>query len=161
MKTYNYIYQNNSFTKNIDYSLFENEKNILIQIFCGQNGETLEHIINVLLNHIPHAVCMGTTTDGEIKDDKVSTLKTVISISIFDNTTIKYSYKNSEDSFDNGYNIAKDIVTPNTKLIISFTDGTSTNGEEFLNGISKFSSNTMVCEVWLGIMPALKRPLSL
>ncbi len=145
MKTYNYIYQNNQFQNEIDYSLFKNKKNILIQIFCGQNISTLEYITNLLNKHLPQAICIGSTTDGEIKDNNVSTLGTMVAISVFENTTLKISIKNSENSFENGYEIAKDIITDNTKLIITFTDSTSTNGEDYLKGISSFNNSIMVC----------------
>ena len=145
MKTYNYSYQNSNFKEEIDYSLFKNKDNILIQIFCGQDKNTLEYLINILNKNLPNSIIIGTTTDGEIKDEKVSTLKTVISISIFENTTIKSSLKKGNNSFQNGFDIAKDIVTKNTKLLITFTDGTSTNGEEFLKGISSFNNKIMVC----------------
>lgn len=145
MKTYNYIYQNNHFKEEINYSIFSKEENILVQIFCGQNESTLQYVSNLITDNIPNAVCIGTTTDGEIKDKKVSTLKTVISISVFEDTFVKSSMKKGPYSFDNGFDIAKDIITPNTKLIITFTDGTTTNGEEFLNGITAYSKDIMVC----------------
>jgi len=145
MKTYNYTYQNNSFKKPIDFSLFKNEENILIQVFCGQDSNTLQYINNLLGDEIPQAIIIGTTTDGEIKDKKVSTFKSVISISIFENSFIKVSMKQGDNSFNSGYEIAKEIITPNTKLIITFTDGTSTNGEEYLKGITAFNDSVMVC----------------
>ncbi|PLY08599.1 MAG: diguanylate cyclase [Arcobacter sp.] len=145
MNTYNYTYQNNSFKKEIDYSLFKDEKNILIQIFCGQNENTLQYLTNLLVNNLPNAIILGTTTDGEIKDKKVSTFKTVISISIFENTSIKVSMKEGTNSFNSGYEIAKELVTEKTKLIITFTDGTSTNGEDYLKGITAFNEDIMVC----------------
>ena len=36
MKTYNYKIINDPIHKIIDFDLFKNEKNILIQVFCGQ-----------------------------------------------------------------------------------------------------------------------------
>jgi c-di-GMP phosphodiesterase len=145
MKTYNFIYQNHHFHEDVDYSLFQDEKDILIQVFCGQDESTLEYITTLLLENLPQAICIGTTTDGEIKDKKVSTLKTVVSISIFEKTFLKASIKTGSDSFENGYEIAKEIVTDNTKLIITFTDATTTNGEDYLNGISAYNQNIMVC----------------
>ncbi|WP_419765989.1 MAG: FIST N-terminal domain-containing protein [Arcobacter sp.] len=145
MKTYNYTYQNNSFKDKIDYSLFQDEKNILIQVFCGQDDSTLQYIINLLDNNLPNAIIIGTTTDGEIKDRKVSTFRTVISISVFENTFIKIAKKQGDNSFNSGYEIAKELVTPNTKLLITFTDGTSTNGEEYLKGITAYNEKIMVC----------------
>lgn len=144
MNTYNYTYQNHSFKKEIDYSFFKDKRNILIQVFCGKEENTLEYIINLLADNIPQATIIGTTTDGEIKDKKVSTFRTVISISVFENTTIKSSIKEGSNSFNSGYEIAKEITTDNTKLIITFTDGTTTNGEDYLKGISAFNKSVMV-----------------
>ena len=145
MQTYNYSFQNNHFKKEIDFNIFKNENNILIQIFCGQNSSTLQYLINHITSNLPNAICIGTTTDGEINNKKVSTLKSVISISVFENTTIKSSMIEGADSFDNGFDIAKSLVTSNTKLIITFTDGTSTNAEDYLKGIEKYDKNVMVC----------------
>lgn len=145
MKTYNYTFVNNKLIKEIEYSLFKNKESVLVQIFCGEGRNTLEYLTNMIMKNIPQAICIGATTDGEIKDDKVSTLKNVISISVFEHTTLKISLKEGEYSFKNGFEICKDIVTPNTKLIITFTDGTTTNGEEYLKGITTFNSSLMVC----------------
>ena len=87
----------------------------------------------------------GTTTDGEIFNKTVTTNKAVISISTFEKTTIKTSYIQGPSSFDNGVELAKNLVTPTTKLLILFTDGTETNGEDFLKGIEKFNNKIKIC----------------
>jgi signal transduction histidine kinase len=145
MKTYNYTFHNNNLSDLIDYKIYQNEPNILIQIFCGHESSTLQLISNTLSNNIPQAVCIGTTTDGEINDSVISTLKTIISISIFENTSLKAHLIEGNDCFKNGYAIAKKVVTDNTKLLITFTDGTGTNAEEYLKGIEDFDNNIMVC----------------
>ena len=45
MKTYNYTLNNKALDSTIDFSLFKEEKNILIQIFCGEKKEILEKTI--------------------------------------------------------------------------------------------------------------------
>ena len=145
MKTYNYTFANNNLLNLIPYSKFIKEKNILIQIFCGHDGNTLELISNEIKKELPQAVCIGTTTDGEISNEIVSTLKTVICISIFKDTKIKGFLIKGLDAFNNGFKTAKEISTVNTKLIITFTDGTKTNAEEYLKGIESFNNELMVC----------------
>ncbi len=145
MKTYNYTFYNNNLGDLINYNLFKDEENILVQIFCGHDSSTLALLSNTICHHLPQAICIGTTTDGEICESKISTLKTVISISIFENTFLKAHSLEGEDSFNMGYEMAENIVTDNTKLIITFTDGTGTNAEEYLKGIEKFNNNIMVC----------------
>jgi len=41
--------------------------------------------------------------------------------------------------------LAKELVTDETKLLILFTDGSTTNGEEFLKGIESFDNKVMIC----------------
>ena len=145
MKTYNYTFYNNNLSDLIDYNLFKDENNILIQIFCGHDLSTLELISSTINKYLPQAVCIGTTTDGEISESKISTLKTIITISVFENTTLKAHCLKDGNSFHRGYEMAENIVENNTKLIITFTDGTGTNAEEYLKGMEKYDNSIMVC----------------
>ena len=144
MKTYNYTLNDKTLNSLIDFSLFEKEKNILIQIFCGEKKEVLEKILNEITNKLPQAVCIGSSTDGEINNAQISILKTVISISTFEKTTLKTTYIKEEDSFKNGALLASELCCENTKLLLTFTDGDTTNGEEFLNGIASIDGNVLV-----------------
>jgi len=145
LKTYNFCYETGELQDSINFSLFEHDKNILVQIFCGQNKEILTYINDVILSHLPQAICIGTTTDGEVFGDSITTLRTVISISIFEHTTIKTAYIQDEDSFQCGMKLASDLITPNTKLLILFSDGTRMNAEEFLHGIESFNATIPIC----------------
>ena len=144
MKTYNYTLNDKTLDSLIDFPLFKKEKNILIQIFCGEKKEVLEKILNEITNKLPQAVCIGSSTDGEINNAEISILKTVISISTFEKTTLKTTYIKEEDSFKNGALLASELCCENTKLLLTFTDGDTTNGEEFLNGIASIDGNVLV-----------------
>lgn len=144
MKTYNYTLNNKSLNSLIDFSFFEKEKNILIQIFCGEKKDVLENILNEITNRLPQAICIGSSTDGEINNAQITILKTVISISTFENTTLKTTYIKEEDSFKNGALLASELCGENTKLLLTFTDGNRTNGEEFLNGIASIDEKILV-----------------
>jgi hypothetical protein len=145
MTTYNYSCQYDKFDTNIDFKIFDKKENVLIQIFCGEDKKTLKYLTELLTQNIPQAICIGATTDGEMNNNIVSTNKSVVSISIFEHTFLKIAYIKGHDSFNNGLNIAKKIITKNTKLIITFTDATFNNGEEYLKGIEKFDNSIMVC----------------
>ncbi|WP_024956013.1 FIST N-terminal domain-containing protein [Sulfurospirillum arcachonense] len=148
MKTHNYKYSTGLLNELIDFSLFKEEKNILVQIFCGQSEVIFETIIHDVLENIPHAICIGTTTDGEICEDTVTLLQTIISISIFESTNLQIAYEkyaDEKDSFPCGYDLASRLVTKNTKLLILFTDGTNINAEEFLKGIESYDSSVVIC----------------
>jgi len=145
MRTYNFSYDTGALQEMIDFTLFANERNILVQIFCGQNKEVLTYLTKVILEHMPHAICIGTTTDGEVYGDSISTLRSVISISIFEHTFIKTAYIQDKDSFQCGIKLASELITPNTKLLILFSDGTKMNAEEFLHGVESFNAKIPIC----------------
>lgn len=145
MKSYNFCYETGSLPSIIDFALFADEKNILVQIFCGHGEEVLNYTSSVILQHLPNAIVIGTTTDGEINGAVISTLQTIISISIFEHTFVKTAYANDPDSFQCGVNIVANLVTPNTKLLILFSDGTRMNAEEFLKGIESFDASIPIC----------------
>lgn len=145
MKTYNYSLNDTKELKNIDFSNIENEKNILIQIFCGQSKEVLKEVIDFLRNKISNSICIGSSTDGEICNAHISTHKIIIAISVFKNTSVTISAANESSSFDNGAKLANELIQENTKALLTFTDGASTNGEDFLNGISSINNKILVC----------------
>jgi len=90
---------------------------------------------------------IGTTTSGEILEDKILNNSTVLSISIFEATEIKTALFNSHpevDSFKIGVTIANALVSNNSKVLILFSDGLNTNGEELLNGINSISPQIIV-----------------
>ncbi len=144
MKTYNYTFKNDKFIDTIDYEIFKNEKSILIQIFSGEDKKALEYLSQIFDKNIPQAVCLGTTTDGEINDENISTLETVIAISVFDSTTLCAHIIEGDDCFNNGYKIAQKVVQDKTKLLITFTSGMATNAEEYLKGIEKYDNSVIV-----------------
>lgn len=144
MKTYNYTIKEKPLESIIDFDLIKDEKNILIQIFCGESKKVLKEILDTLLKKVPQAICIGSSTDGEIDNGRITTRETIISISVFENTTIKTAYANEKDSFKNGMKLAKELCCSNTKAIIAFSDGATTNGEEFLNGISFINNEIIV-----------------
>jgi len=145
MQTYNYTFNKDEFIDKIDYKIFENKKNILIQLFSGGDKYTLLYISKLLKKNIPQAICIGTTTDGEINGSVISTKDTVISISVFEDTTLKAHLIESNECFDSGYEIAQKITKENTKLLITFTCGSGINSEDYLKGIEKFNNKVVVC----------------
>ncbi len=144
MKTFNYTLGDKPISNLIDTQYFLSKTNILIQVFCGLGKETLETTIKEMKDLLPHAVSIGTTTDGEIQGSCVHIKKTVISISVFEKTTIKSTHVSGNDCFKNGQELCKNLMQDDTKLIIVFTDGTTANGEEFLKGIESFNASVIV-----------------
>lgn len=145
MRTYNFCYETGALQDLIDFGLFADEKNVLVQIFCGQDKEVLTYVSSTLLYFLPNAIVIGTTTDGEVYGDSITTLRTIISISVFEHTFIKTAYIQDKDSFQCGVKLASELITPNTKLLILFSDGTRINAEEFLHGIESFNAVIPIC----------------
>jgi len=145
MQTFNYTLDDKAINQIIDFSYFINKKNILIQIFCGNSKEVLQKLCEYLLDCLPQAICIGSSTDGEIKDIEVSTRKTIISITTFENVKLQIESCSNKSSYENGKYIASKLCKEDTKLLIAFTDGDSTNGEEFLKGIEDVNNKVKVC----------------
>lgn len=145
MKTTNYTINDNLLDNNIDFELYKNEKNILVQVFSGKNEKDFKNTINFLLEKLPNAICIGSSTDGEINEHKVQTNSIVVSISTFENTLVKSSYIKKGTSFEKGEKLAKDLITANTKLLILFTDGLQMNADVFLKGVSSISKDVVIC----------------
>lgn len=120
MKTYNYTLNNKPLDELINFSLFKDEKNILVQIFCGDKKNILEEILAILTKKLPLAICIGSSTDGEINNAEITTLKTVISISTFEKTTLKTIHIEEKDSFKNGVLLAQALCCENTKLLLTY-----------------------------------------
>jgi hypothetical protein len=144
IKTFYYTCNHNTIRDTVDIKAVEAEENILIQIFCGDSKEQLLRITQELKALLPHAVCIGTTTDGEINGSFISTHQTVIAITVFEHTVLRSAYVQGDDSFKNGQQLASKLLCDNTKLLIVFSDGTTTNGESFLKGIESVDATVVI-----------------
>jgi len=144
MTTDTYKLNNNSLDKIINFNIYKEKKNILIQLFYGHDKTPIQDILDKLSTKLPQAKCIATTTDGEINNQKISVEKCIISISVFDRTTIKSASSNSNNSFSDGVELAKTLLADNSKLFILFTDGTTSNGEEFLKGIQSIAPHVPI-----------------
>lgn len=145
MQSYNYKLNNNSLEETIDFSNFIDKKNVLIQIFCGKDKSTLEKVIEKLKSNLPQAVCIAASSDGEILNDEVLTKDIIISISVFENTTLKATSSTNPSSYQRGIELAFNLIQENTKLLILFTNTNETNSEEFLRGVESVNKDIIVC----------------
>ena len=124
----------------------ENSSSLLIQVFSAiTDTNFISELLSILTSLLPDAVIIGTTTDGEIMDGKVSSGKIVLNFTQFENTTLKsVSIEHQKDGYFSGQTIAKKLIETDTKLLICFVDGLHTNGEKFLNGISSINDTIIV-----------------
>ncbi len=144
MKTVTYRLTGNSLSSTIDINAFKMHKNLLIQVFCGQGRGVLQEVISELGTLFPKAVCIGATTDGEIDGKNIHTNETILALSTFEKTQIQSAYVDNGNSFRDGEEIAKTLIKEDTKLLLVFTDGTTSNGEDFLKGIESINNQVIV-----------------
>jgi len=121
-----------------------NASSTLIQVFCGEGDTKFQKILSFLASQFPNAIVIGASTDGEIYNEEVTTQQSVISISLFEATSLEIAHVDRENSFNNGVAIAKKLITDDTKLLLSFADGLACNGEEYLGGIASVSPNVTI-----------------
>ena len=149
MYTLNYKYKNRDENSLIDW-LSENDlaskKECLVQLFFGiLKEDEIQNIISLLVDKLPESHIIGSTTDGEIVDDIVETNSIVISITVFEKSTISSTSVNYDThSYDMGYKIAKELDSDDVKAMILFTTGLSINGESFLDGVRKISKGNYI-----------------
>ena len=144
MKTINtYFNDKSSFEKFVHNNSLADEKTLLVQVFTSVlELEYLQNILRDILDALPNAKIIGATTDGEILENVVSTDKTIVSVTAFENATLNVAMQeNSGDSFSCGEELVKKLVSDDTKAIFLFSDGLNTNGEVFLNGVKTYSKD--------------------
>ncbi len=124
----------------------QNASSLLIQVFTAENDKVfIEELLAQLTHALSQAVIIGSTTDGEIMNGKVSTHKTVLSFTQFDHTILQtYAKVHQQDGFFSGKSLAQALIKENTKLIIAFADGLHTNGDAFLDGIHSIDPKIIV-----------------
>ncbi len=147
MKSVNTYYKTKEALKLfIDKHQIQNSPSLLIQVFSAFTDRNfIVSLLSELTLFLPDAVIIGSTTDGEIMDGKVSSGKVVLSFTQFEKTTLRVAaVEHKTNGFYSGEHLAKELIGNDTKLMIAFADGLVTNGEEFLNGITSVNDKIIV-----------------
>lgn len=148
MKVLNTQYHSSSELKAfiIKNSIAEN-RDILLQIFTGIcDTEFIENLISMIKNLIPHIKIIGSTTSGEILEERACEDSTILSFSLFEDTTVR-TY--CTQLIDDSYQLAKNLTDQfdpkqSPKVAISFVDGLHVNGEEYINGFNDYDKDLIV-----------------
>ena len=145
MRTQNRYYTTqNEFSKFIEEHSFKEEKNVLVQLFSSLlDKDFLEKLLKEIVEVLPQAKIIGSTTDGEILENIVTTDSVVVSVSSFERATLKVAMQeeSNNDSFSCGELLGKKLIEENTKAILLFSDGLNINGELFLNGVKSVTED--------------------
>ncbi len=147
MQTFNTLYTNkHDLKKFLQKSNIKDCENSLIQVFCGvPDKQYITDMLCDISKLLPKSKLIGTTTAGEILEDKIYQNSTIISITIFDKTTLTSCLiKGDGDDFKLGRLLAKQTITPTTKALILFSDGLVSNGDKILDGINQINQNIIV-----------------
>ena len=148
MRTINKKYQgSNDLEKFIISNDIKDCENILLQIFTGVcEIEFIEEILFQVTSLIPHIKIIGSTTSGEIMEDKALENSTVLSFSLFEKTKIQTYYTElSENSFQTAQKLISQFdKNRSPKVAISFADGLNVNGEEFINTLGSYRDDLII-----------------
>jgi len=147
MRTLNtYFYSPEAFQTFLNKHAITDNTQLLIQIFTSlREKDDIIALRNTIAAKLPSAAIIGATTDGEICGGLVTTDKTVISITQFDTTTLCAALvKTSDCSFTTGKTIAQTLLSPKSRMFITFTDGLISNGEEYIKGITSITDDVII-----------------
>jgi len=142
MKQHNYIYDTrDAFYDFLDHvKIDRNADNILIQMFSSEL-KRMQKIASEVTQTLPYAILIGASTAGEIISGKVIDNSTVLSISVFEKSSLKSFHETAEDSYELGLSLSKKIFNKDTKCVITFLDGLGHNGQEYLQGLNAMNCN--------------------
>jgi len=126
-----------------DNKIYQN-KNIFIQVFSGviDAAKALE-VTAILDEQLPDANIIGVSSGGEIFDSIMYDGTILIAFTIFKHSTIKsklYDFNNPFDIND----IFTSLIQDNTKALIVFSDGLTSNAEELLKSITAKRPNITI-----------------
>jgi diguanylate cyclase (GGDEF)-like protein/PAS domain S-box-containing protein len=144
MQIYNTYFENKeTFAHFLKQNNICDSNKLLVQIFTSKSDEDfIRSLLDDIVSLLGNACIIGTTTAGEICNGKVTHGTTVISLAQFENTHIQTTLvKYQQDSFQTGLLLAKELITKDTKILITFTDGLHCNSEAYLQGISEIGGN--------------------
>ena len=124
-------------------SIYSN-KNILIQVFSGVIDEVVSlNVTATLKEYLPHAEIIGVSSGGEIFNGSMYDGTILISFTIFSSTTIKSKLYDFNKPFD-VEDIFSSLIEDNTKAMIIFSDGLTSNAELLLKDITSKHPNIII-----------------
>ncbi|MEA2047931.1 MAG: EAL domain-containing protein [Campylobacterota bacterium] len=147
MKSFNTYYRDKqTLISFIDKNKIENDVSLLIQIFSSFTDKSfIETLLLEVSALLPDAVIIGSTTDGEIMDGRVTSAEVVLSFTQFEHTVLKCAaIEHKDNGYYSGEYLAKVLLKEETKLLIVFADGIHTNGEELLEGIVSINDDVII-----------------
>jgi len=145
MQTFNIQFKNsNQLIEFINSNNIYSNSNILIQVFSGIIDEVRSlKVTAILKKSIPHSHIIGVSTAGEILNGSISDGTILITFTIFNTTIVKsklYDFTNLFQIDD----LIESLVVDNTKAMIIFSDGLTSNAESLLKEITAQRPNIVI-----------------
>jgi diguanylate cyclase (GGDEF)-like protein len=129
-----------------EYAIVDGPR-LLVQVMCGVPKKRYIKALQRTLNElIPQAVIIGATTDGAICEGEMfDAEETVILFSQFEATDLACAATPTVngDSYETGRLLASELGS-DAELVITFTDGLKSNGEEYLNGLNTLLADSII-----------------
>ncbi|GAB6045987.1 EAL domain-containing protein [Caminibacter profundus] len=121
-------------------------KDLLITIFSGiVNRPYILNVIKILKSYFPKAKIIGTTTAGEIINSNIEDGKCILGFYFFEKSEVKTKVIEFGDNFfEVGKNIAKELFSSKSKLMITFMSGINVFYERVIEGIKFINDNVPV-----------------
>ena len=147
MRTYNTPFHSpETFKEFLAKHHIVDNSHLFIQLFTSlTEPREILAVRDAILSILPSATLIGATTDGEICDGSVTTAESVVSLTQFENTSMRsLLIESHSDSYQLGSELAKNLLSPQPQLLIVFTDGLHCDGEQFIRGIEAHNTNTII-----------------
>lgn len=141
----------------------EDDSQLLIQFFGGTTDISEIHQFQIYFqSHFPKATLIGATSDGIIDGTHVyANQECLVVFTVFEQTRLKSLLLSHDDTyqdfFESGKRMASALIAHDTKVLITFTDGINTNGEEYIEGISSFEKKIVIAGGMAGDNGAIKK----
>ena len=124
MKSFNHKYTGTQslrdFIKNLEIDLIQ-LSDILVTVYSGViDTRVNKKVLDQILDELPNAKIIGCTTAGEIMNNEVLADQIVISISLFEKTTIKLGFVKPGSNKSMVAQLADNLISTNTKGLLLF-----------------------------------------
>ena len=120
-------------------------KSVLVQIYTGcTQKKKLRDLLERVTTDFPQATLIGTTTAGEISHAKMYENSTIISLSLFENTSLKSHYVKTTDA-DSALKLSQAITSKDTKANIILSEGLKSGDYEgFIKNLKKENPKVII-----------------
>ena len=124
MKSFNHKYTGTQSLRDFIKGLELNPKkisDILVTVYSGVlDTRVNKKVLDQILDELPNAKIIGCTTAGEIMDNEVLADQIVISISLFEKTSIKIGFVKSGSINKMAAQLVDNLISSNTKGLLLF-----------------------------------------